>query len=327
MKTFILIILISLPLFSSGQNKSIKGNGRIVKSQKVLPAYDALFIDLFCDVYVTVGSMPKVEISGDKNTINKISLEVKNKELRIQVKEGFWLQASRPQIYLQTPYLTKITTKGHQTNIGIIKVEGIAVDQFETDLLFGDVELQGTANKLLLRSSNRSYYKNRSTLDASSLVVNEVEATIQGSNSAKVFATERLIVTLKHDAVLEYKNEPIEVTLKDKAVQVDNGIINVKGIAEEQESANEALKERTTLQYVELKVKNNSLGRKHFIIKGLTERGRNLSYGFPMLPLATRSKKVPVGTKMFLQNSGITKKKLITFTADDEGKVVNLFTK
>ena len=247
--------------------------------------------------------------------------------MRIEVKEGFWLHNSRPQIHLQTPYLTKVTTKGHQTNIGTIEIEGIAVDQFETDLLYGDLELQGKANKLLLRSSNRSYYDNRSMLDASSLVANEVDATIQGSNSAKVFATERLIVNLKHDAVLEYKNEPVEITLKGKAVQADNGIIRVKGIAEEQESANETLKERTTLQYVELKVKNNSLGRKHFIIKGPTERGRNFSYGFPMLPLATRSKKVPVGTKIFLQKSGITKKKLITITADDEGKVVNLFTK
>ena len=73
MKTFALITLISAPLFTNGQNKSIEGNGRITTIQKVLPAYDAIKIDLFCDVYVMVGSMPKVEISGDKNTINKIS--------------------------------------------------------------------------------------------------------------------------------------------------------------------------------------------------------------------------------------------------------------
>ena len=96
MKTISLIILISLPIFGFSQNKVVKGNGRIVTNQKVLPSYDALYVDLFCDVYVTVGSMPIADISADKNTIEKIALVVRNNELRITVKERFWLQATRP---------------------------------------------------------------------------------------------------------------------------------------------------------------------------------------------------------------------------------------
>ena len=312
---------------SFGQNKVVTGNGRIVTDQKVLPSYDALYVDLFCDIFVTVGSMPIADISADKNTIGKIELVVRNNELRIAVKEGFWLQSSRPQIYLQTPYLTKITTRGQQTNVGTIKVEGIVVNQFETDLLYGDVILQGTAKKLLLRSSNRSYYQNRSTLDASQLYVNEVDAIIQGRNTAKVNVAERLAVDLSHDAVLEYVNEPREIRYKGDAIEVASGAIGVKTNSEGQDLHIKDQEEATTLQYVALKVKNNSLGRKHFVIKGPTDSGRNFSYGFPMMPLATREKKLPVGTKIYLQKNSIAKKQLVIITANDEGKVVNLFSK
>lgn len=325
MKTISIIILICLPLLGISQNKVVKGNGRIVTEQKVLPSYDAVYVDLFCDVFVTVGSMPMANISADKNTVNKIDLVVRNNELRIEVKEGFWLQSARPQIYLQTPYLTKITTRGQQTNVGTIKVEGIAVDQFETDLLYGEVILQGNAKKLLLKSSNRSYYSNRSTLDASQLNVNVVDAIIQGSNTAKINAREIVTVDLMHDAVLEYVNEPIEIQFNGDAIQIANGVIGVKGALDEQESEIKVLKKANKLQYVALKIKNNSLVRKHFVIRGPNESGSEFSYGFPMMPLATRDKKVPVGTKIFLQKNGMGNKKLITITADDEGKVVNLF--
>ena len=122
-------------------------------------------------------------------------------------------------------------------------------------------------------------------------------------------------------------NEPAEIRLRGDAIQVINGKIGVKGTSEEKVSESEVQKEGTILRYVTLKVKNNSLSRKHFVIKGPNERGREFSYGFPMMPMATRSKKVPIGTMIFLQNNEISNKKLITITAADDGKVVNLFAK
>ena len=61
------------------------------------------------------------------------------------------------------------------------------------------------------------------------------------------------------------------------------------------------------------------------MIKGPNESGRGFSYGFPMMPLAVRERKVPVGTKILLQKGDILNKKLLTITAENEGQTLNLF--
>lgn len=327
MKSIMLLLMCLTSICLQAQNKMIRGNAKVQTDQKVLNEFDALVIDMYCDVHVQMGAMPMAEITADKNLLNKISIEVIDKELTIRVKDGYWIQKGRPSIYLQTPYLNKLTTLGAQTNIGEVHIEGINVDEFETDILYGDITLSGQVTKLKLRSSNQSYYDHRSTIDATALTANEVDAEIKGSNTASVSVNQKLKVNLQHDASLNYTGDPSEMELKGSAQKVAEGVITVSRVSTPMVVEKEEVKESNPVQYVELKVKNNSVTRKHFIIKGPTSNGKSFSYGFPMMPFATRVKKVPVGTKIFLQKSGLLNKKLITITASDEGKVIDLFSK
>lgn len=324
MKVIKIALLLLVAFSLNAQNKSINGNGRITTSLKAIDAFDALYINMLCDIYVQVGSMPMISITADKNVINKISAEVKNGELQIKVMNGFWIESSRPSIYMQTPFLNKLTTKGEQTNIGVVKIEGINVEQFDADLFYGEVYLEGTANTFILHSSNRSYYAHKSELDASRLLVKELDALLQGSNTAKVSVSDILMADLKHDAVLTYDPEPKVIKLKGDSYLVGKGLISTK-IDQELTNSHEQSIPEVQLVYVDLKVKNNSVTRKNFIIKGPKSNGKEFSYGFPMMPFSTRAKKVPAGTKIFLQKDGINGKELITITADNTGQTVDLF--
>lgn len=321
-----LMILLTL-LISTGtvaQNKVIYGNGKIKTIKRPLDQFSTLSIDLKADVIVESGAMPLIEITADKNIVRKIDFSLSGKKLQLKVKDGYWLQSTKPRIKIQTPYLVGLTTLGHQTGIGDIVIKSIDVDRFNLDVLYGDIQLEGKVDKLLIKSSNQSYYKNSGTIDASKLTARVVKANIKGSNSAIVYPTEILVADLKHDAEIKYDSEPNEIELKGEARLVQPGLITV---SEEHSDQTERENEypKVALQYVTLKVKNNSLARKHFKIRGPNPSGDKFSYGFPMMPMATREKRVPVGTNIYLQKNGLMNKKLVTITSEDDGKVLDLF--
>ncbi len=323
-KMLFLMIILTFLNRTDAQNKIIKGNGNSSTRTHSIDAFTHLSIDLYCDVYVQLGAMQMATIEGDKNVINKIELKQSGSKLEISVKEGYWIQKSRPKIYLQTPFLTKLTTRGHQTNIGEVVIDGIDVNKFETDILYGDISLIGRVQELKLNSSNRNYYGNSGIVDASQLVADVVDAKVYGSNRAIVNPIVRLGANLKYDAVLQYVNEPQELKMSGDAEQIHEGTLGIRTQAITKKYTKNEVK-KPSLKYVTVKVKNNSLTRRHFVIKGANESGRGFSYGFPMMPLAVREKKVPIGTKIFLQKKGLLNKKLVTITAEDDGKVLTLF--
>ncbi len=80
-----------------------------------------------------------------------------------------------------------------------------------------------------------------------------------------------------------------------------------------------------TTKYINLKIKNNSWSRKHFVVVGTKPNGRNFSYGFPMMPGAVKKERWTVGTKVYKENSLGMRNLLVTLTEEDEGQTVELF--
>ncbi len=77
------------------------------------------------------------------------------------------------------------------------------------------------------------------------------------------------------------------------------------------------------IQYINIKIKNNSLAWHSFVIRGPKER--TFSYGFSMFPFTTKKERVPVGTKFFTESSAGKEKLLVEVTAADEDKTIQLF--
>lgn len=306
-------------------NRVIYGNQKITNKTLTLNPFNQVSVNLFCDVQIECGKMALLEITADANIIKHISIEVKNNTLYIETQKGYWIENSKPIIKIGVPFLNALEASGRQTGIGNISISNIDVDAFTLKQVLGTIYLQGETGELLIQSSNDGNYKNQGKLDASKLCAQIVTARMDGSNTATVCATQTLNATLKDDSNLAYTGNPANITRNEKG----NGKVTQFGQnapeVTKSEKAKQNLKPGVTLQYISCTVKNNTAKRRNFVIAGPNGAGKNFSYGFPLMPFATRAKKVPVGTSIYLETAGIRGKKLITISAEDEGKTLNLF--
>ncbi|MHA7057317.1 hypothetical protein ACWGOQ_0008875 [Aquimarina sp. M1] len=54
----------------------------------------------------------------------------------------------------------------------------------------------------------------------------------------------------------------------------------------------------TSIKYIKFVIRNNSMTRNHFFVEGPNPDGSKFSYGFPMMPQATRKENWTTGTKV-----------------------------
>lgn len=80
-------------------------------------------------------------------------------------------------------------------------------------------------------------------------------------------------------------------------------------------------------KYIDIKIKNNSLNRNHFEVRGPKQDGSYFGYGFPMMPGASKKERWTVGTTVYRVNRVGLRKLLVTLTTEDAGKTVKLFEK
>lgn len=319
--TFVLFFAV-FSIAIQAQNKIINNSGNTSSITKPLESFTKLLVDVNADIVVKMGGMPMIEIKGDSRIIKHLKASNNKGLLKLETEEGYWLQGSKPTISITVPFLNKLTTEGSRTGIGTISLKDINVEDFEVDMLWGDISMSGSARNLLINSSNRSLYKKRGTLDATSLQAANVEAHIYGSNSAQVNVTNNLSVDLKYDAALSYIGSP-SITTSPNTIKNGPKSFGVKSSKTLSEPTIKSPKIKLT--YVTLTIKNNTALRKHFIIAGPNPKGKTFSYGFPMNPFAKREERVPVGTKFYSQALGMRGKTLLVVTKDNNGETVNLF--
>ena len=310
---------------SHGQNRLLHGNGMEKTALTSLVDFHELIIDLRANVTIHNGGMPKMSIRCDANLMKAISAEVTDQKLLIRVKPGYWIESGSIDITLWVPFLTHLETRGTQTDIGTIEVTTIDTEVFTCKVLAGKVILQGQTNRLFVSSSNHSNQFISGTIDASGLEAQWVDADIRGSNSARVYAVQALHVRLQDQATLKFSGYPSLITKRGKALQTSPDEFGVEpDLTSSESDVLHDASQGSSLSYVTFKVRNNSLRRQNFLIKGPTENGRGFSYGFPMMPFATRSETIPVGTKIFPE-SGLHLKPLLIVKAEDAGTVIDIF--
>ena len=128
------------------------------------------------------------------------------------------------------------------------------------------------------------------------------------SVKAIVNAIDLLESTLSEDARVELIGKP-------KVMKGDTKKVLKKTISNKDSS----------VQWITFKIKNNSLNRKHFVVRGPKADGSKFGYGFPMMPQAVRKEKWSVGTKIYFKSKFGINKLLVTIKAEDAGKTVKLF--
>lgn len=295
MKTFIIIILSMF--FFTDINAQKRGNGNIVSIEKALSNFSVIYNGLSSNITFEYSNQASAELIVDENLINSIQIEVINGVLVIDQKE--WISASRQiEIKISAPSIKGFKNSAH----GEYVINNIEGKEFSVDASVGKITLEGFTDYLDIQT-------NVGKIDASNLETRTAILTISSFGEIIVNATEIVEANISGTGKVIYVGEPSIINSEN----VDGKIISI-----EENSIPKA-----PVDYINVKLKNNSLRRVHLVFAG-PENAR-FSYGFPIGRFHSRTKRFPVGTKIYLDNGEEEKRLLLEVKLEDSGNTLKLF--
>ncbi len=290
-------ILLSILLISMGSNAQIYGNKNIVTETFPLDKIQTLEINLSAKVIIDMKGKSEITITTDSNLIPHINRDAQNG--RLDLTQLKWIEPSQETtVTIGAPALRKLITDAH----GDYFVQNINSKEFTATSNIGKLTLEGKVEKLNLTAKSAK-------VDASKLIAQNADITITSWGKVTAYVENRLNSSLKEKNALKLVNEPKQLT----------GDASEKINKETDESIFE------NARFIDIKIKNNSLSRKQFVVVGPKKSGSFFSYGFPLWPGQAKKERWSVGSKIYKTNRWGIRKLLVTITAEDEGSTVALF--
>jgi len=299
MKTISLFLTLLLASITSVAQ--VKGNKTI--ETKTFPFADVhtIKINLYAKVIIDNSAKESLEITADSNLFKHIDTEIVDGTIHFdQLK---WIQPSKKIIIrIGAPNLKRVIHGTHDTTY----ITNINNTELRVNANIGKVIIDGKTNELRLGTEIGQ-------IDASNIKANKAYINLWDAGTITVNPIAYLWADVSNDGKLLYTQLPDDNTITTKS----------GGKALLISEYNDT--EKNDLKWISFKIKNNSDNRNHFIVRGPKKDGGFFGYGFPMMPNSKRKEKWSVGTKIYKQTALGFKKLLVVITAEDEGKVVNLF--
>lgn len=294
MKKIINILLLSVSITTIAQ---IKGNKEIITKTFNTTNIENIKINFYAQVIIDQSKEESLTITTDANLFDYIDKEVVNGTLHLDQKE--WIQPSEnAKIVIGAPNIRKVESGTHD----ITRIINLNNNYIQVLAPIGKIFMDGKTKELRIAAE-------LATIDASSLVAENARVDIWSRGSAKVYVTNELDTKLSKDAKLKILNTPEKIKGDAR-----------KAIVHSKKKTKDDL-----VKYIKFEIKNNSLTRNQFFVIGPKPDGSKFSYGFPMMPQATRKENWTTGTKVYKVSMLGKRKLLITIKEEDEDKTVALF--
>lgn len=177
----------------------VKGSGAAKSEVRpIAGAFDAIDIGGAFDAEITVGSEPRVELSGDDNLLPLITTELDGHTLRIGSKQNL-----RPSLKLiariTAPQLTAVDVSGSAD----VKVHGARGDRLALHISgSGDLRGDGAVHELAVEVSGSG------DLELASLTAERAHVRISGSGEADVAVSQNLDVDISGSGTVRYHGDP-----------------------------------------------------------------------------------------------------------------------
>ncbi|NET34008.1 MAG: hypothetical protein F6K19_18630 [Cyanothece sp. SIO1E1] len=288
-------VLFLLLLINFQVQAQIKGNGNIVTKSFPIDQVEQLEVNLNARVILDFKADNQISITTDENLIDQIDFTVSQGYMNLQQKE--WIQPSHSlRVTIGASQLQKLNNDAHsQTSLLNMRVEN-----FHLIADIGTIDLQGRVSHLVI--DNKS-----AKIEALDFEASHAEVKIQSWGSVFLNVTDTLNTAIGDKGKLKIIGNP-KVLLG-----------NAQTILEKN---NEQIS--TNTRYINLRIKNNSWTRKSFVVVGPKKDGTSFSYGFSLMPGATRAERWTIGSEVFRVRNG--QQSLLTkIEAKDENQLVKLF--
>ncbi len=296
MKQFITLIIFVLSITLHAQ---IKGNKQIETRTFNFENVSTIKVDLYAKITIDASAEAGLSITTDANLFDYIDKEVVDGTIHFNQKK--WIQPSKDIIItIGAPNLEHIFHDTHD----VTKIVNVNNNKLNVTAPIGNVFIEGNTKELRLGSE-------LSTIDASKIIAENAFVNLWSRGSVKVNAKNQLWANVSQKGKLILIREP-----KSKKIKTTDKDYNTVMHFEE-----------ASPKFINFKIRNNSLNRHNFFVIGPKPDGSTFSYGFPMMPQATRKEYWTTGTKVYKVNKLGLRKLLVTINADDENELVKLFDK
>lgn len=276
-------------------NAQVKGNGNIVTEMIPLENFDFINLDLTTDLYIDLNQKNTISITTDENLVDLIDRKIQGNSLKLDQKE--WIAPSqRMVIRIGVRQLNGINCGAHS----LVEIKNLNQETFKVKANVGRIILSGKVASLKVENEVAK-------IDASELIAAKAKISIASWGSVIANVTELIDTDIDKSGQLVLVNEPETFRGDAKEVFAEN------------------LKEPENVKWIKFKIKNNSFSRKNFYVVGPKKDGSRFSYGFPMMPGATRKEDWTVGSKIYKVSKLGFRKLLVTIKAEDENQTVKLF--
>ncbi len=293
MKTLFTCLLLLVTL---GFQAQIKGNKQIETRNYSFDNVTEIKINLYAKVIIDASAEASLTITTDNNLFDYIDKEIVDG--KIQFDQIEWIQPSEDIIIkIGAPKLKRVFHDTHD----VTRIVNFDSESLNVTAPIGTIILEGKVNELRLGSE-------MSTIDASKLLANKVYVNLWSRGTVKIGPKETLWAKISKKGRLIYDTQPVNKTIK---------YYNDGGSDYEFDYDNP--------KFINFKIKNNSMNRNNFFVIGPKPDGNTFSYGFPMMPQATRKENWTTGTKVYKVNKLGFRKLLITINETDENQTVKLF--
>lgn len=222
------VLNIAVLSYLSGQygwGNGMRGEGASTTRDLSIDNFTGFKLSLPANVYLRQGSTQSVRVEGQANIIDNITTEVSGGVWRIGFKQNV-RESIDLKIFITIPTLTEAWVSGSGSVIGETMFSGL--DQLSLGVSgSGDLRLEFEANQVESKVSGsgdlnlngrvrqqQMVISGSGDIEAYGLVSESAQATISGSGTCKLNATQALQATVSGSGDIFYKGNPGQVQSK-----------------------------------------------------------------------------------------------------------------
>jgi hypothetical protein len=197
--------------------------GETVKEIRTVSQFSAVSLAISANVFLTQGPVQKVEIEGDKTSIEEIETVVNGETLKIRTRDMFHGNLGKVSVYITVPVINALTVSGSgdiasesaiqseemEMNVsgsGSIRIGELSAREVSATITgSGNIDLSagqaGSELEVVITGSG--------SFSAEGFSAQEADVDITGSGSARVWAVKELETNITGSGNVTFKGNPL----------------------------------------------------------------------------------------------------------------------
>ena len=182
-------------------NTSIDGNGKTIEKSFDLKDFTSVSLGVSADMELTQGESFSVQYIGEENFLEYLEVEVKNNDLNIKIKRGYWMKNQKPMKFKVTmPSVNSINLGGSGT---ITAMNSFKSKNIEINIGgSGDIFMKGEAESIDVNVGGSG------TVKMYDMPTKKAEVNIGGSGDCYMTVSDKLEVNVAGSGDVHYKGNP-----------------------------------------------------------------------------------------------------------------------